>query len=125
MKFEYQITGYTLELKMCDIVYVSLDKDTTAQMFKDRKSVPCKNDKPNAEYAEGELQYNIAKDSDDIMEILLFPVYKVGADEEYENGDFIIPPDYVLNNEDVKKHVISYLHRIHNLLRPKSVQKQS
>ena len=111
MDFKYEITGYTLELKMCDIVYVSLDKDTTAQMFRDKKSVPCKDDKPNAEYIEGEFQYNIAKDSDDILEILLFPVYKGDADA-YENGDFIIPPDYVLNNKDVKKDVISYLHQI-------------
>lgn len=111
MSFKYEIADYTLELGLCDTVYVSLDKSTTAQMFKDKKSVPRKNDKPNKEYVEGELQYNIAKDSDDILEILLFPVYKKGTGE-YENGDFIIPPDYVLNNKDVKKDVISYLNQI-------------
>lgn len=110
MNFKYEIYGYTLDLG-CDTVYVSLDKDTTAQMFKDRKSTPCNNGKPDKEYVEGELQYNIAKDSDDILEILLFPVYK-GAADWYENGDFIIPPNYVLNNEDMKKDVISYLHQI-------------
>lgn len=113
MDFKYEITDYTLELRLCDTVYVSLDKDTTAQMFKDRKSTPCNNNgKPDKEYVEGELQYNIAKDSDDILEILLFPVYKGAADGEYKNGDFIIPPNYVLNNEDMKKDVISYLNQI-------------
>jgi hypothetical protein len=111
MSFKYEIADYTLELGLCDTVYVTLDKSTTSQMFKDKKSAPRKNDKPNKEYVEGELQYNIAKDSDDIFEILLFPVYKKGTGE-YENGDFIIPPDYVLNNKDVKKDVISYLHQI-------------
>lgn len=114
-KFSYEITDYTLELPSSDEVFVEIDKDTTAQMFKDQGCVPYNgyDEAPDETYVAGDLQYIFAKGTDDIVELLLFPVYEdKECKDSFENGDFIIPPDYVFDNEEVTNAVIAYLHQV-------------
>ena len=88
-------------------VFCSVTKEEVKYLFDLKHEVP-KNDEGEEDdsYVSGEVQFMFNKETDELEEILLFPVYEDG-EGGYVNGEFIDPPDCIYSFED---SVREYLH---------------
>ena len=109
MKFDYEIEDVVTDLDDVDEVYVEVSKDITKQLFENARETPVNQDgEEDDSYVSGEIQFIFAKGTDNLVEILLFPVYE-DDDGGLINGDFIDPPDSIYDNEDLINDVKSHL----------------
>lgn len=105
MKFKYVIEDVITDLEDIDEVFVEISDEDTMQLFEDAGVTPCNEEgDPDEDYVYGELQFHFAKNTDDITEILLFPVYE--DEGEVYNGDFINITNTIMDNKDLIADVI-------------------
>ena len=105
MKFNYGIEDVITDLEDIDEVFVEISKEDTIQLFKDAGETPCNEEgDPDKDYVYGELQFHFAKNTDDVTEILLFPVYE--DEGEVYNGDFINITNTIIDYKELIADVI-------------------
>ena len=105
MNFKYVIEDVITDLEDIDEVFVEISKEDTIQLFKDAGETPCNEEgDPDEDYVNGELQFHFAKNTDDVTEILLFPVYE--DDGDMYNGDFINLTKTIIDYKDLIADVI-------------------
>lgn len=89
------------ELKFSDVMETSvitvcaeLSKVQTRELFAAVWATPY-NDlyEPDENYIGGELQFNFDKETKELTEVLLFPIY--GTEDNKLCGDFVDAPDYI------------------------------
>lgn len=112
--FDYEITESTTDLDDSDLVYVEISKEVIAKMFADAMETP---ENPFGEeddsYESGEIQFIFDKDSENLQEILVFPVYADEDGDGCSNGEsFIDAPNSVWEYEDLIQDVVAELRRI-------------
>ena len=108
MSIEYEISEVNMELESSDQVYVEIPRETTSKIFKEKGQKPINAySEEDDSYVSGELQFIFEKETDNLQELLLAPVYK--EDDGFTNGDFIIPPDYIFDDEELNEDVVSHL----------------
>ncbi len=85
----------SFETGVFDVACAHLEKEQVAELFKDSSGIP-KNDalEPDDAYTKGEIQFNFSKETEDLEEVLVFPIYEY--DDSEINGDFIPAPDYII-----------------------------
>lgn len=108
--FDYTIEDVVTNLDGVDEVYVEISKDITEQLFKSAREIPVNvNGKHDESYVSGELQFIFEKGTGNLIEILLFPVYRSSSSGDFINGDFIDSPDSIYNNDNLISDVKSHL----------------
>ncbi len=101
MKFDYTIQEVITALDHTDEVYVEIAKDTMRQFYDIVHEIPCNGcGEPDESYVCGEIQFIFEKGTDNLAEILLFPVYEEEGDG-LVNGDFIRLSEEICDNRDL------------------------
>lgn len=109
----YTIEDITMGLKDSDQVYVRIAKEDTEELHRKMHSIPINiNGEVDFDYEFGELQFVFEKETEDIGELLLMPVYQVQENPgDYANGDFIKLPEHIFDEETMYKDVLAHLKR--------------
>ena len=95
-----------------DEVYIEISKETTKSLFHEVGSVPYNDggsDTPDESYVLGELQFVFDKDTNNIREILLFPVYFDTEEDQYQNGDFVNITNNLEYSEEIHLEILKRL----------------
>ena len=95
------------ELEDVDEVYINIEPEVVETLFREANTEPVNDEGyEDGTFVGGEIQFIFEKGTDEIDEILVFPVYSADEDE-FINGDFINAPasvyDYKELIDDAKK----------------------